>query len=256
MRRVILTATAILAILASGAQANNQIYGAHGGIAIEGEGYKLFISDKILDTVERIDNDKSKDVIAGNCTAGDENTSKHLGDIGTIRSDSRLSIAADAKISYSSACSAYYSVVARLKTADDIRKLWLLFGDSATDDFVVETLQNQGSDEELNNEISLMIESKRLTVVSKYLEFFYTKNKDWKLTDYTFLSQAFKARKGKALSPSYIRFIEALITGDAEKAYQVVRSIDIENLGIRFIPSGSSRSMKEVKDNTMSQGKK
>ncbi len=95
MRRVLLMATAVLAILTSGAQAKNQIYGGH-EIAIESNGYKLFVSEKILDTVERIDKDKSKDLIAGNCVAGDENASKNLGDINTIRSDNRLSFAADA----------------------------------------------------------------------------------------------------------------------------------------------------------------
>ena len=69
--------------------------------------------------------------------------------------------------------------------------------------------------------------------VSKYIEFF-TKNKDWKLTEYTFLSQAFKARKDKTLSPVFSRFIAAILTGDTEKTFQVVKSIDIENLGDRF----------------------
>jgi hypothetical protein len=74
-----------------------------------------------------------------------------------------------------------------------------------------------------------------LEAVSKYIEFF-TNNKEWKLTEYTFLSQAFKARKDKTLSPAYVQFISALLTGDAEKAFQVVRSIDLDDLGGRFIP--------------------
>ncbi len=239
MNRAILMVMVVLTI-ATGAQAKNQIYGVNkGSIVIEGEGYKLFVSDKILDTVERIAN--SKDI----CIKEDENTSKNLGDINAIRSDNRLSLAAHVKISFSAACFTYHSVIARLKTADDIRKLWLLFGDSVTDDFVVETLKKGGADEAMNEEARLLIESKRLAVVSKYIEYFYSKNKQWKLTDYTFLSQAFKSRKGNTLSLSYIQFIEALLTGDTEKAFQVVRSIDIENLGTRFITPGTRDRLKE-----------
>jgi hypothetical protein len=255
MNRMILVVMVIFA-LATGAQAKNQIYGVPGGsIAIAGEGYKLFVSDKILDTVERIDAGKSKD-IAGYCKSADENTSKSLGEAGTLRSDDRLSIPAGKKISYSAACLTYSSMVKQLKTADDVRKLWLLFGDSATDDFAVETLKKGGGTEELDKEAALLIESKRLTVVSKYIEFFYTRNKEWKLTDYTFLSQTFKSRKDKALSPAFGQFIEALLTGDKKKASQIVKSIDLENLGVRFIPSDPRDRMKEVKDHALTQGKK
>ena len=239
MNRVILLVMAILA-MATGAQAKNQVYGGDRS-SIEGEGYKIFISDKILDTIDRKDSGKGVD--AGYCKTVDENTTNSLGDIKTIRSDNRLSIAVDTNISYSAACMTYNSVVERLKTADDVRKLWLLFGDSATDDFVVETLKNRGINEEINGEVSLLIEMKRLAIVSKYIEFF-TKNKEWKLTEYTFLSQAFKSRKGKTLSPAYSQFIAALLTGDADKAFQVVKSIDIENIGERFIAPGTSDRMK------------
>jgi len=235
MKRVILLVIAMLA-MATGVQAKNQIYGVYGS-SIEGEGYKLFVSDKILDTIDR------KDVGSDYCNIMNENTSKNLGDINSIRSDNRLTIVDATKISYSAACFTYNSVVKSLKTADDIRKLWLLFGDSATDDFVVDTLKNKGIDEEIDKEVSLLIEMKRLAIVSKYLEFF-TKNKEWKLSDYTFLSQAFKSRKGKALSPAYSQFIEALLTGDAEKALQVVKYIDIDNLGKRFIAPDTSGQMK------------
>lgn len=239
MNRVILLVMAILT-MATGVQAKNQVYGVDGR-SLEGEGYKIFISDKILDTIDR--KDIGKDAGAGYCKTVDENTSNNLGDINTIRSDNRLSIAVNTKISYSAACITYNSVVERLKTADDIRKLWLLFGDSATDDFAVETLKNIGTNEEINEEVSLLIEMKRLAIVSKYIEFF-TKNKEWKLTEYTFLSQAIKSRKGKTLSPAYSQFIEALLKGDTEKAFQVVKSIDIKNLGNRFIAPGTSDRMK------------
>jgi hypothetical protein len=238
MNWVIFMVMAILAT-ATGAQAKNFIYGSTGR-SIESDGYKLFVSDKILSTVNRVDDTGTG---AGYCNTETENTAKNLGDISTIHSDNRLSIASDTKISYTAACSTYNSVVARLKTADDIRKLWLLFGDSATDDFVLETLKNKGTNEEINEEASILIESKRLTVVSKYIEFF-TKNKEWKLTDYTFLSQAFKSRKGKTLSPAYSQFVEALLTGDTEKAFQVIKLIDMENLGDRFIAPGTSDRLK------------
>jgi hypothetical protein len=232
----------VMAILAMAtvAQAKNQVYGGNKS-SIEDEGYKLFVSDKVLDTVAGIDNGNS--VGAGYCNSVDENTSKSLGDISTIRSDNRFSIAVDAKISYAASCLTYNSVVERLKTADDIRRLWLLFGDSATDDFVVETLKNRGTNEEINEEASLLIELKRLAIVSKYIDFF-TKNKEWKLTDYTFLSQAFKSRKGKTLSPAFSRFIEALLTGDTEMAFRVVKSIDLDNLGDRFVAPGASERVK------------
>ena len=237
MKRVIPVVMAILA-LSTGAQAKNQVYGVEGR-SIESDGYKLFASDKIVGTVYKTDTDNASG--AGYCTTADENTSTSLGDINTIRSDNRLSIADTAKISYSAVCITYNAVVDRLKTADDIRRLWLLFGDSATDEYVVEALKKKGSDEKLNEEVYLMIELKRLAIVSKYIEYF-TKNNDWKLTDYTFLSQAFKARKGKILSPAYVQFIQALLTGDTEKAFHVVASIDIENLGGRLgAPNTSDR---------------
>jgi hypothetical protein len=247
MNWVFLIVMAVLAT-ATGAQAKNHIYGVTGAsIAIEGEGYKLFVSDKILNTVDRIDNGKSNDTGRGNCNTVEQDTSKNLGDTNAIRSDNRLSIPANTKISYAAACSTYHAVVGRLKTADDIRKLWLLFGDSVTDAFVVETLKNRGMSEEINEEVGLLIESKRLSIVSQYLEYFLTKNKEWKLTDYTFLSQAFKSQKGKTLSPAYSQFIEALLTGDADKAFQVVKSIDIENLGTRFVAPGARDLVKEDK---------
>jgi hypothetical protein len=234
MKRVILMVIAVLAI-ASAAQAKNQTYGVDGR-SIEGEGYKLFVSDKIVNTVARtVDGKAFGDDY---CSNADKETTKNLGDIGIIRTDKRLSIPTDAKISYSAACSTYNSVVDRLKTPDDIRKLWLLFGDSATDDYVLETLKNKGPNEEINDEVRLLIELKRLAIVSKYIEFF-TKNKDWKLTEYTFLSQAFKARKDKTLSPVFSRFIAAILTGDTEKTFQVVKSIDIENLGDSFSAPGT-----------------
>jgi hypothetical protein len=149
----------------------------------------------------------------------------------------------------------YSSVVKQLKTADDVRKLWLLFGDSATDDFAVETLKTGGGTEELDKEAALLIESKRLSIVSKYLDFF-TKNKEWKLSEYTFLSQAFKSHKDKALSPAFVQFIEALLTGDKEKAFQAVKSVDLENLGACFVPSDPRGGTKEVKDSTLTQGKR
>jgi hypothetical protein len=231
MNRVILMVMAMLA-MATGAQAKNQIYGVDRS-GIETEGYKIFVSDKIVNTVEIIDNAAGNGV--GYCDSVDKNTSMNLGDINTIRSDNRLSIGADAKISYSAACLTYNTVVERLKTTDDIRRLWLLFADSATDDFVVETLK----DKEMKEEGILLIEIKRLAIVSKYVEFF-TKNKEWKLTEYTFLSQAFKSRKGMTLSPAFSQFIKALLTGDTEKAFKDVKSVDLDNLGNRFVAPGTS----------------
>ena len=234
MKRAILMVIAVLAI-ASAAQAKNQVYGT-AGKSMESEGYKLFVSDKIVGTVAGTVDGKAfgEDY----CSNADKETTKNLGDVAAQKSDKRLSLPADAKVSYSAACSTYNSVVDRLKTPDDIRKLWLLFGDSATDDYALETLKNRGANEDINAEVSLLIEMKRLAVVSKYIEFF-TKNKDWRLTEYTFLSQAFKARKDKTLSPLYSRFIAALLTGDTEKAFQTVKSIDIENLGDRFSAPGA-----------------
>jgi hypothetical protein len=235
MKRTILMAVTILA-MATGAQAKNSVYGTNKG-SIVNDGYKLFVSDKILDTISRTG--IGDDLDAGYCNAEEKNTTYNLGDISTIRSDKRFSIPATAKTSYPAACLTYNSVIKRLKTADDARKLWLLFADSATDDFAVETLKKDASDEEK----SLFIELKRLDIVSKYIQYF-TRREGWKLTDYTFLAQALKTRKGKALSPAYCRFIEALVTGDAEKAFQVVKSIDIENLGSRFISPVTHDTMK------------
>jgi len=231
MNRVILIILALLA-MATGAQAKNHVYGVEGS-SVEGDGYKLFLSDNIVNTVARIDNSTSN--LAAYCKSADDNTTKNLGDINAIRYDMRLSIAENSRISYAAACNTYNSVVDRLKSADDIRRLWLLFADSATDDFATQILKEKG----VNEETSTVIELKRLTVVSKYIDFF-TKNKEWKLTEYTFLSQAFKSRKGKVLSPAFNQFIEALLTGDAEKAYKRVKSIDLDNLGNRFVPAGTS----------------
>ena len=235
MNQSILMVITILA-MATGVQAKNSVYGVGKG-GLEREGYKLFVSDKILDTISRAGT--GDDLGAGYCNALEGNTTKNLGDISTLRSDNRFSIPAAAKISYPAACLTYSSVIKRLKTADDVRKLWLLFADSATDYFAAETLKKDASDDEKN----LFIELKRLDIVSKYIEFF-TKNKDWKLTDYTFLAQALKSRKGKVLSPAFCRFIEALVTGDDGKAFQVVKSIDMENLGSRFIAPGTHDTTK------------
>lgn len=235
MKRVILIVMAGLAF-ATGAQAKNYVYGSEGS-SIEGEGYKLFASDKILNTVDKVD--RNTDIAATYCTGVDENSAKQLGDISAVRSDNRLSIAVNAKISYSAACLTYFTLLERLKTADDIRRLWLLFADSATDDYVVQTLKDSG----INEDTSILIEIKRLGIVSRYIEFF-TKNKEWRLTDYTFLSQAFKARKGKTLSPVFSQFIAALLTGGTDKAFQVVKSIDLDNLGSRLIAPGVSDSLK------------
>ena len=229
MRRIILLALAVLATV-SAAHAKARIYGVKGG-GIEGDGYRFFVSDKILDTVPRPD---GKGSVAAYCASVDGDTSKTIGEISAIRSDSRLPAVSDQKMSYATACLTYNSVVDRLKSAEEVRKLWLLFADSATDDFVVDTLKHSdpGEDSEL------LIEIKRLAMVSKYVEFF-TKNKEWRLTDYTFLSQAFKARKGKALSPAFGQFVGYLLTGDAEKALSVVQSIDLNNLGSRFTAQGT-----------------
>ena len=238
MNRVIVIVMAILAI-ATGAQAANHIYGDVGS-SLENAGYKLFVSDKILDTVDKLDGSNGTD--ANYCAGANENTSKLIGDISTVRSDNRLSIDEKTKTSYAVACSTYYSVVKRLKTADDIRRLWLLFADSATDDYAVETTTDKGETEDA----SVLIEIKRLGIVSKYIEFF-TKNKDWRLTDYTFLSQAFKLRKGKTLSPAFSQFVASLLTGNEENAFQVVKSIDLDNLGNRFVAPCTNDGMKMKK---------
>jgi hypothetical protein len=235
MNKIILMVIAVLAI-AAGAQAKNYFYGDP-VLSMESEGYKLFISDNILNTVEKAD--RGADGVVAYCANEGDNTAKHIGDISVVRSDSRLSLGVDAKISYSVACSTYYSVVKRLKTADDIRQLWLLFADSATDDYAAETIKKSG----VNEDFSALIEMRRLKTVSQYIEFF-TRNKDWRLTDYTFLSQAFKSRKDKTLSPAYVQFITSLLTGDAEKAFQVVRSIDLDNLGSRFIAPKAGSGLK------------
>ncbi len=235
MNKVVLILMAVLAI-ATGAQARNYVYGDNEMI-MESEGYKLFASDRIIDTVGRMDKAGNA---AGYCSGVEENTTKNLGDINSLRSDSRLPpIASDAKISYSASCSAFYSLVDRLKTADDIRRLWLLFADSATDDYAVKTLKEKGPGEDA----SVLIEMKRMAVVSNYIEYF-TKNRDWRLTDYTFLSQAFKSRKGKPLSPAYGNFVAALMTGDAERAYRIVKAVDLDNLGSRFSAPGVSDDIK------------
>jgi hypothetical protein len=170
-------------------------------------------------------------------------TTKNTGDVAKIRSDKRFSLSTDANVSYVTACSTFNAVVDQLKTADDIRKLWLLFGDSAPDDYVVETQKNLGKNEEINDEVRLLIESKRLAIVAKYIGFF-TKNPDWKLSEYTFLSQAFKSRKNKNLSPDFIQFVDALLKGDTAKAVRIVQSIDLDNLGERFMPPGTSAKVK------------
>jgi hypothetical protein len=237
MKRTILMVIAFLTIV-SGAQAKNYFYGDQ-VLSMESDGYKLFASDKILNTVDKAA--CGADGVAAYCARESENTAKHIGDMSVVRSDNRLSIDGNAKISYSAACKTYYAVVERLKTADDIRRLWLLFADSATDDYAVDTIKKSAG----NEDVSTLIEMRRLSDVSKYIEFFYTKNKDWKLTDYTFLSQAFKSRKDKALSPVYIQFITALLTGDTETAFSVVKSIDLDDLGSRF-SEGSNDRMKTL----------
>lgn len=234
MNRVILAVVAFLA-MATCVQAKNHVYGVGRG-GIEGEGYKQFASDKIVDTVARI---APGDKVEAYCTTAEANTAKSLGDVATLRSDNRLSIGGQTKISYYTACVTYNAVVEGLHAADDIRRLWLLFGDSATDDYAAETLKDTGFEDER----SILVETKRLATVSKYIEFF-TKNNEWRLTDYTFLSQAFKARKGKTLSPLFRQFIEALLTGDTEKARRAVTSIDLDNLGSRFSAAGANTDMK------------
>ena len=239
MKRVILLVAAVMAF-ASGAEAKNHFYGV-AGRSMEEKGYKLFVSDKIGNTVARtVDGKPFGDDY---CINADKETTKSLGDAAEHRSDKRLSIPADAKVSYLTACATYNALVDRLKTADDIRKLWLVFGDSATDGYVQETLKKKGADAEINDEVSLLIEEKRLAVVAKYIEFF-TKNPDWKLTEYSFLSQAFKARKDKTLSPDFARFVESLLTGDTEKAVRIVQSVDLDNLGERFLPPGAGEQKK------------
>ncbi|MGC1456382.1 MAG: hypothetical protein WA946_14445 [Nitrospirota bacterium] len=237
MNRVILMAMVFLAIAAT-AQAKNYFYGDQ-ELSMVSDGYKLFVSDNIMNTVDKME--RGADERTAYCAGADENTVKHIGDISVVRSDNRLRINGNAKISYFAACNTYYSVVDRLKTADDIRRLWLLFADSATDDYTAETINKHSA----NDDPGALIEMRRLEAVSKYIEFF-TKNKEWKLTDYTFLSQAFKARKDKTLSPVFAQFISALLTGDAENAFQVVRSIDLDDLGSRFIPpvTGDDRKLK------------
>jgi len=230
---MILMVIAVLTIV-SGAEAKNYFYGDQ-ELSMESNGYLLFTSDNILNTVDEAD--RGVRGAAAHCVSVDENTAKHIGDISVVRSDNRLSIDVSTKISYSAACNTYYSVIDRLKTADDIRRLWLLFADSATDEYAAETIKKSGD----NEDVSTLIEMRRLSDVSKYIEFFYAKNKDWKLTDYTFLSQAFKSRKDKTLSPAYIQFITALLTGDAEKAFHVVKSIDLDNLGFRFAEGSNDR---------------
>lgn len=235
MNRIIFTVLAVVA-LATGAQANNFFYGEQ-GLSMENEGYRLFVSDNILNTVDKAD--RGADGLAAYCAGEGDNTAKRIGDIGVIRSDDRLPLNGKAKISYAAACNTYYSVVARLRTADEIRRLWLLFADSATDDYAVETIKKAA----INEDVSALIEMRRLNDVSKYIEFF-TRNKEWKLTDYTFLSQAFKSRKGKTLSPAYIQFITSLLTGDAEKAIQDINYVDLDNLGSRFIAPGTGDRMR------------
>jgi hypothetical protein len=239
MKKVILLVAAVLAT-ASVAQAKNQVYGVEGR-GMEDQGYKLFISDKIVNTVAKTVD--GKPMSGDYCRNADKEATKNLGDVTALRADKRLSLPADANVSYSAACSTFNAVVDGLKTADDIRKLWLLFGDSATDDYVQDTLKNKGPNEDVNNEVRLLIETKRLAIVSKYIDFF-TKNQDWKLTEYTFLSQAFKARKTKSLSPDFIQFIDSLLKGDAEKGVRIVQSIDLDNLGERFLPPGTSEQKK------------
>lgn len=57
---------------------------------------------------------------------------------------------------------------------------------------------------------------------------------------------AFKTRKDKQLSPAYTQFIAALLTGDAEKAFQAVKAVDLDNLGTRFMaPAGDSMKITE-----------
>jgi hypothetical protein len=216
MNRGFLMVMVFLAI-AVPAKAKNYFYGDQ-ELGMVSEGYKLFVSDNIINTVDKIS--RGADARTDYCAGADENTAKHIGDIGVVRSDSRLRINGNTKISYSAACNTYYSVVERLKTADDIRRLWLLFADSATDDYAAESIKKHA----VNEDPGALIEMRRLEAVSKYIEFF-TNNKEWKLTEYTFLSQAFKARKDKTLSPAFAQFISALLTGDAEKAFQVIKEI-------------------------------
>jgi hypothetical protein len=234
MKKTILLAVAVLTIAAT-AQAKNVVYRDKGS-TMESEGYKLFVSDTILNTVEKVD----PPAVKAYCADAEENTAKHIGAISAVRTDDRLPLDANAKISYSAACRTYYTVLDRFKTADDMRRLWLLFADAAVDEYALEALKNHSTAEDA----AVLIEMKRLNAVAKYIEFFYAKNKEWKLTDYTFLSQAFKSRKEKPLSPAFSQFIGALLTSDTEKAFQAVTSVDLDNLGARFIPTGYIESVK------------
>jgi hypothetical protein len=236
MKRVIFLIVVMgLVAMAAVAQAKNKIYGVAGS-RLESEGYRIFAGDGILGTVEKGGTAASAD----SCSSADEATAKLLGDASATRSDNRLPLGADAKPSYSVACLTFRSVVERLKSAEDFRRLWLLFGDSVTDDYAVDILNKGG----MNDETATVIEAQRLNTVAKYLEFF-TKNKEWRLTEYTFLSQALKARKDKPLSPLFSHFIAGLLTGDAQKAYYAVMFIDLDNLGDRFaypvVPAGASQ---------------
>ncbi len=234
MKKSIMIIMAILAV-ASVAGAKDYVY-RDPGSSLESEGYKLFVSDKIIDTIDR-----SADS-AKFCSAADENTAKHLGEIISVQTDTRLGIDSRTKVSYTAACRAYYAVVDKLKSADDSRRMWLLFGDSVTDDYAAETMAKYRNTEDA----SMLIEMKRLDTVSKYLEFFYTKNTGWRLTDYTFLSQAFKARKGKTLSPLFGRFVAALLTGNVDQALKTVQSIDLDNLGSRLGLPAAGKTLKEA----------
>jgi len=223
MNRVVILAMLFLAVASTG-RAKNHVYGTEGS-SLESEGYKLFASDRIVDTVDR---PKPADDTAAYCTGVTGTTTKNLGEADLLRNDSRLATGGR-PLSYAAACTAYHDVTRRLTTADDARRLWLLFADSATDDYAVRTEKKEGAGEDAR----VLIEMRRLATVARYIEFF-TRNKEWRLTDYTFLSQAAKSRKGKPLSPAFSRFVSALLTGDAETAYRAVRSVDLDNLGGRF----------------------
>ncbi|HEX9078931.1 MAG TPA: hypothetical protein VF795_05045 [Desulfuromonadaceae bacterium] len=235
MNRMVFALIAMLA-MSTGARAENYLYGIP-GLEMQNPGYTVFDSESIVNTVERSDTGAVPNDAF--CSKADEEYAKHIGEINAIRFDKRLSIVSGRNASYSLSCKTYRSVIDKLKSADDIRRLWLLFADPVV-------IEKVGKDDGKNQDQRKKgeVELRRLEAVSKYIEFF-TKNKGWKLTDYTFLSQAFKARKDKPLSPAYAGFLSSLLTGDTEMALRIVKSIDMDNIGNTFIvPAAAEKGTK------------
>jgi hypothetical protein len=226
MARVLLLAILALSLLAGKAQARDYFYRSDGS-SLESEGYRLFASDDIIKTVDKAAG--ATDRLSRYCANVDETTSRLLGDIRSLHADSRLAIPASSATSYGEACLTYYSVLDRLTSADDIRRLWLVFADAATDDYAQSLVNRKG----ISEETRILVELRRLADVSKYIEYF-SRNSGWRLSDYTFLSQAFRSRKGKSLSPAFSRFVAALLTGQTDNGLQVVKSVDLDDLGRRL----------------------